>query len=131
MGDFIAAHNGRRPKWNTADPKEMALFDEIEWVQIHLENNAFEPLLSYQNALNIVWENAAPTYLSREKTLELYDAFVKETGLFYPRSMRDKSKPGEARFEWEEELWDNLSYWRVEDNSLFFDLTNTYRKYNP
>lgn len=130
LGDFIATHDGRRPKWNTADPKEMLLFDEIEWMQSHQDINAFEPLLSYQNALNIVWDNAAPTYLTRQETLELYDAFVKETGRFYPRSLRDKLKPGEKRFEREEELSDNLSYWRVEDSSLFYDLTTTYQKYH-
>lgn len=131
LGDFIAAHDGRRPKWNTTDTKEMVLFDEIEWVQAHQENNAFEPLLSYQNALNMVWNNAAPTYLNRKEMLKLYEDFVKETGLFYPRSLHDKLKPGETRFEREEELWDNLSYWRVEDSSLFFDLADIHRKYNP
>lgn len=134
LGDFIASSpNNRRPKWNTANPKEMNLLDEIEWVQQNEPRNQFDPLLPYQKALRLVWDSAAPTYLTQEETLKLYEEFVKETGLFYPRSLRDKLKPGETLFKQEEELWDNLSYWRVKDPHVvsYAMLDRIYHKYQP
>lgn len=129
LGDFIASHNGRRPKWNTADPREYQLFDEIEWVQQNESRNQFDPLLSYYKALNMVWDSAAPVYLSQEETIALFDEFVKTTRRIYPRSLRDKPKPDEVLFPREEELWDNLSYWRVKDGSIFPKLSAIYTKY--
>lgn len=129
LGDFIASHGGRRPKWNTADPAEYQLFDEIEWVQQNEATNRFDPLLSYYKALNMVWESAAPTYLSQEETVALFDEFVKTTRRIYPRSLRDKPTPGEKLFPREEELWDNLSYWRIKDGTIFPKLSAIYTKY--
>ena len=76
-----------------------------------------------------MWESAAPTYLTREDTVALFDEFVKTTGRIYPRSLRDEPMEGETTFSREAELWTNLSYWRVEDPSISGDLAKVYGKY--
>lgn len=129
LKNFIVRHDGRRPEWNTKDPEEFQLFEEIEWVQQSQDRNLFEPLSSYHKALNWMWESAAPTYLTREDTVALFDEFVKTTGRIYPRSLRDEPMEGETTFSREAELWTNLSYWRVEDPSISGDLAKVYGKY--
>ena len=128
LDNFITTQ-GRIPKWNTTNPQELQLFDEIEWVQHHRQDNQFEPLVSYQKTLDLTLEKAKPVYLTRQETLELFEDFVKTTNRLYPRSLRDKPKAGDIPFQREEELWDNLSYWRVEDSSLFQDITKIYEKH--
>ncbi len=128
LGDFIAQY-GRIPKWNTTNPVEIQLFDEIEWVHENEWRNQFEPALSYQHALNLVLKNAQPSYLTRAETIALFDDFVRTTGRIYPYSLRNQPEKGEIPFTREEELWDNLSYWRIKDSSLTAELADIYRKY--
>ncbi len=128
LGDFIAKHE-RIPKWNTTDPQEAQLFDELEWVELQQQNNTFEPIASYQQTIELTLQMAAPAYLTQDETVALFEQFVKETHRIYPRSLRDKGAAGQIPFAREEELWDNLSYWRIQDASINQRLADVYQKY--
>ncbi len=119
----------RIPKWNTTDPEEKLLFDELEWVKLNQDRNTFEPIASYQQAIESTLRNAAPVYLTQEETVALFDEFVKVTHRIYPRSLRDLPNEGDIPFAQEEELWDNLSYWRIRDSSINGKLAEVYKKY--
>ena len=125
LDDFVARH-GRIPKWNTINTQEIQLFNEIEWIQFHMKDNQFEPFASYHRTLNSILQKAQPAYLTIEETKELFGQFVKTTHRSYPRSLHDKPKIGEIPFKREEELWDNLAYWRIKDPSLYFNLMTVY-----
>ena len=113
LSQFIATEN-RRPKWNTLNPEERALYNEIEHM-IHNEQATRSPqLVSSRKALQAVYEAApAPTILSLEQTVVLFEQFVKTTHRRYPHSLSDQPEAGEIAFEQEETLWDSLDYWRI------------------
>ena len=117
LSDFIVK-NDRLPKWNTRSTKEADLFDELEWIFMNDRINQFPQIQPFREALQAVYDSApAPTILSMDETIALFEEFVKTTHRRYPNSLRDKLKKGQIPFEQEELLWDSLEHWRIESES--------------
>ncbi len=123
LDEAIRENGNYRLKWNTSNPRHQALLEEFEWIERYDPMNQFNPLISYRKQIQVIWNGAhQPLTLSLEKTLALYEDFVKKTHRSYPQTLTEKNhtEPNFIPFDREELLWDSLEYWRVEDEKTVF-----------
>ena len=123
LDEAIRENGGYQLKWNTSNQHHQDLLEEFQWIERYDPMNQFNPLISYRKQIQVIWNNAhKPLTLSLEKTLALYETFVKTTLRPYPQTLTEQTptEPGFIPFEQEELLWDSLEYWRVEDEKNIF-----------
>ena len=104
---------GRAPKWNTRNPKEQELYNEVDQALHNIHDFDLPLLKNKKEELKLVMAKYTPKHRSRQETLFAYENFVKTTGLMYPRTVMDNRNVLEE----EENLYDDLMYWRLRDET--------------
>lgn len=106
--EAFVTQNGRLPKWNTRSQQEREFCNEIGNA---LSNDTLSiPVLeASQNGLKMILAKYATKHRSRQETLAAFEAFVKTTGLMYPRPVTESN----TVLKEEELLYDDLMYWRT------------------
>ncbi len=104
---------GRAPKWNTRNPSEKELYNEVDQALYNISDYALPVLKSKKEELKLVMAKYSLKQRSRQETLYAYENFVKTTGLMYPRALTDSR----TVLEGEEQLYDDLMYWRIRDEA--------------
>ena len=102
---------GHSPKWNTRNPEERTLYNEVDQALHNIPDFALPVLKNKKEELIMIMEKYAPRSRSRQETLTEFEKFVKTTGLMYPRTVTDSR----SVLEEEEQLYDDLMYWRLQD----------------
>lgn len=114
LEDFIQ-QNGRRPKWNSADPNEQRLEQNIRWALMRPDGTMHMAQLDAEmQQIQQLWQSTAPTFWTFEQTAIAFENFVKTTGQLYPNSLRENPQASQE----EADLFDNLFYWRNANASM-------------
>ncbi len=106
----------RRPKWNTPNKEEQDLHTRVEYlISIEKQYN-YEPFAQHQRNLRQIWDEHQPQHWTQEKTLQAFEKFLQQAPkeCLYPRSWEE----GGSRIPLQEEqLFDNLMFWRTQNEA--------------